>query len=191
MNLSPTTEQKQIVDAARLLLERHAGPERAKALRATDYDHGLDARLDEAGFLDVMADAQSGVEAGLVTLEVAKAAGAVSYMAGAMVCPALLGSHPKVPVALARRPADFPVRFAQHARLVLLDAGDEAQLLEVRDGDVEASHNDELGWPLGKLAPSALARARGWAREQAKRFAAGGDSAWPSRRSAQCPRRWT
>jgi hypothetical protein len=72
VDLTPTTEQQQIVDAVRVLLERHGATARAKALLATDgYDDALDARLDEAGFTDVSIGEDTGpVESALVTLEI-------------------------------------------------------------------------------------------------------------------------
>lgn len=163
MDLTLTTQQQQIVDAVRTLLARHDAPARAKALLASDgYDHDLDARLDEAGFTGIVGgDGTGPVEAGLVALEVAKAAGASAYAAGEIVAGKLLGANPKVPVALTRRPADFPFRFGRHARLMLIDAGDEAQALDLADGDVQAVDTDQVGWPMGRLAPGVLARAKG------------------------------
>ncbi len=162
MDLSPTTEQQQIIDALRVLLERNAGQARVQEMvRAQAYDHELDAVLDEAGFLDMAAAGLGPVEAGLATIEVGKAVGTVAYAAGALVAPRLLGANPKVPVAITRMPADFPVRLAQHAKLVLIDDGDEARLLEVADGDVVAQPNGGVGWPMGKLTQEALGKARG------------------------------
>ena len=163
MDLTPTTQQQQIVDAVRTLLERHGAAARAKALLPTDgYDHDLDARLDEAGFTDIATGEETGaVEAALVALEIARAAGTSAYAAGELVAPRLLGANPKVPVALTRAPADFPIRLGGHAKLILIDAGEEAQLLEVAAGDVEPVDTDQVGWPMGRLASGALARARG------------------------------
>jgi len=161
MDLTLSTEQQQIVDAVRGLLARNGNPLRSKELLADEaYDSGLDARLDEAGFLDIVSDETGAVEAGLATMEIAKAAGTVAYAAGALVAPKVLGANPKVPVALTRLPADFPIRLGRHAKLVLIDAGDEAQVLEVADGDIEPVATDNVGWPMGRLAPGALAKAR-------------------------------
>ena len=61
MDLTPTTQQQQIVDAVRTLLGRHGAAARAKALLATDgYDHDLDAQLDEAGFTDIATGEETG-----------------------------------------------------------------------------------------------------------------------------------
>ncbi len=163
MDLTLSPQQQQIVDAVRTLLQWHAGPARVQALLPTGaYDHDLEARLAEAGFLDVVAGEETGpVVAALVTLEVARAAGTVAYGAGALVAPMLLGHHPQTPVALTRLPADFPIRLGQHAGLILIDGGDQALALDVTPGDVAAVDTDHVGWPMGRLTPGALGKAKG------------------------------
>jgi alkylation response protein AidB-like acyl-CoA dehydrogenase len=162
VDLTLSIAQQQIVDSARTLLQRYAGPDRAKALVKTDaYDHDLHARLDEAGFLDMINGEETGpMETALVALEVAKAAGAVTYGASAIVAPKLLSERLPGPVALTRLPADFPVRMAQHAKLVLIDAGDEAKALEVKPSDLTEMPSKRVGWPMACLIPSAVEGAR-------------------------------
>jgi len=162
MDLSLSTEQRQIADAVRTLLARHATADQTKALLApSGYDHALDGKLAEGGFTGIAAGDETGpIDAALVAYEVARAAGTSSYAAAELVAPRLVGANPKVPVALARLPADFPIRFAQHAGLILIDAGDEARLLEAAPGDVEPVDVDQVGWPMGRLSPAARARAR-------------------------------
>ncbi|MBV9510193.1 MAG: hypothetical protein JO303_07930 [Caulobacteraceae bacterium] len=163
MDLTLTTQQQQIVDSLHSLLQRHAGPDRAKALLATEaYDQELDARLEEGGFLDmILGDETGALEASLAAMEIARSVGTVAYGAGAIVAPKLLGARPAGPIALARAPADFPVRFASQAKLILIDAGAEAQALEVAAGDVAPAPTDHLGWPMGRLTPAALGKAKG------------------------------
>jgi len=163
VDLAPTIEQQQIIDAVRVLIERHDATARAKTLLATDgYDHELDAKLAEGGFTGVSIGEDTGpVEAALAAMEIAKAAATSAYAAGELVAPRLLGANPAAPVALARLPADFPVRFARHAKLILIDAGSEAKLLEPAAGDIEPVDTDQVGWPMGRLTPGALAKARG------------------------------
>ena len=162
VDLTLSIAQQQIVDSARTLLQRHAGADRAKALARTDaYDHDLHARLEEAGFLDMINGEETGpLETALTALEVAKAAGAVTYGASAIVAPRLMTERPAGPVALVRLPADFPVRMAQHAAVVLIDAGDEARALDVKAGDVVERNSKRVGWPMGYLVPGAVERAR-------------------------------
>ncbi|MBV9994879.1 MAG: hypothetical protein JO127_06670 [Caulobacteraceae bacterium] len=163
MDLTLTTQQQQIVDSLHSLLQRHAGPDRAKALLANEaYDHELDARLEEGGFLDMILEDETGpVETTLAAMEIARSVGTVGYGARAIVAPKLLGERAAGPVALARLPTDFPVRFAADAKLILIDAGAEAQALEVAPGDVQPASNDHLGWPMGRLKPAALGKAKG------------------------------
>jgi alkylation response protein AidB-like acyl-CoA dehydrogenase len=162
VDLTLSIEQKQIVDAAHSLLQRYAGSDRAKVLVSTDaYDHDLHARLDEAGFFDIINGDETGpLDAALVTLEVAKAAGGVTYGASAIVAPKVMGAKPEGPVALTRAPADFPVRMAQHAKLVLIDAGEEARALDVKPDDIVKIPSNRTGWPLAKLKPAAIERAK-------------------------------
>jgi alkylation response protein AidB-like acyl-CoA dehydrogenase len=162
VDLTLSMQQQQIVDSARALLKRHAGPDRAKELANTEaYDHDLHARLDEAGFLDIINGEETGpVETALVALEVAKAAGAVTYSASAIVAPKLMSERTVGPVALTRLPANFPVRMAQYANLVLIDAGDQARALNIKSGDVAEVPSNRVGWPMALLRPAAVERAR-------------------------------
>ncbi len=163
MNLTLSTEQQQIVDAVRTLLTRHDAPGRSKALLATGgYDHELDASLTEGGFTGVIGgDGTGPLEAALITLELARSAATSAYAAGEIVAGKLLGANPGIPVALTRKPADFPFRFGRHARLMLIDAGEEAQVLDLTEADIQPVDTDQVGWPMGVLKTGVAARARG------------------------------
>jgi alkylation response protein AidB-like acyl-CoA dehydrogenase len=162
VDLTPDKQQEQILEATNALLERYAGHERAmELLPASEYDTELHARLAEAGFLEVALGDETGpLEAALITHEVARAGGTVSIGANALVAPMVLGEAVPGPVALARMPADFPLRFGTHARTVLIDAGDEALRLDVGPDDTESVSNDRAGFPLGRLKPGAIAKAK-------------------------------
>lgn len=161
MDLTPTEQQQQIIDAVRVLLERSAGYQRNMALGAEDgYDFELEEKLADAGFMDVASGDETGpLEAAIIAYEVALAAGTVSYGASAMVAPMVLGERPSGPVALARNKPGLPVRYGPHARTVLIDGGEEALRLEVTPNDWDDVDNDRAGYPLARLPDGVLSRA--------------------------------
>jgi alkylation response protein AidB-like acyl-CoA dehydrogenase len=146
-------DQQAILEAVERLLERHAGAERAVEIdRKQEYDGALEAALAEAGFLDVaLAEGSGFLTAALVVEAVARAGGVVSIGAGALVAPALLGRVPAGALALARAGERGPVRFASHARILLLDAGDEARLVTLAPGEARPVRSNFM-YPMGELA---------------------------------------
>jgi alkylation response protein AidB-like acyl-CoA dehydrogenase len=62
-------------------------------------------------------------------------------------------------VALASR-LDAPIRFAPYARAVLIAHGDEALLLDLKQGDADPVDSSRTGWPLGRLSKDRLVDAR-------------------------------
>lgn len=174
MDLEPSQEQQAIVEAARGLLARHAGPARGVELaRKGDYDFALESALDEAGFLAVARGEETGaLEAALVVEEVARAGGVAAAGAAALVAPHVLGDRVVPgPIALAAAASDAPVRFAAHARTLLVDEGDAARVVALEPGDAEPIPSS-FGYPLGRLrglagrgesaGPGSGARLRRW-----------------------------
>jgi alkylation response protein AidB-like acyl-CoA dehydrogenase len=152
VDFEPSDDQRAILDAVRQLLEQHAGPKRAAEIdRKGEVDGALDAALAEAGFTDVALSEGAGpLEGALVVEAVAAAAGVVSIGAQALVAPGLLGRSLPGPLALASAASAGPVRFAAHARTLLLDAGDEARLVELEPGDVQPVRSNFMV-PLGRV----------------------------------------
>jgi alkylation response protein AidB-like acyl-CoA dehydrogenase len=153
-------EQRAIGEAVAALLAKHAGWERAAALAARGaYDFALEEALAGAGFLDVaLAEGTGPLEAALVVEAVARGAGAVAAGAAALAVPLALARSLPAPVALADAAHPGAVRFAAHARSLVLLRGEGARALVLEPGDVPpvASH---FGYPLGDLA--ALREERG------------------------------
>jgi len=151
-------DQRAIADAAEALLARHAGAERAALLDATGaYDHELDAELASAGFHDAALGPGTGpLEAALLTAAVARAAGTVAFSAAALVAPGVARCAMPGPIAIARAGDTAPVRFAAHARTLLLDAGDEARVVRLDPGAAAPVRSNFL-WPMGRVrvAPDA------------------------------------
>jgi hypothetical protein len=81
---------------------------------------------------------------------VARAAGVVSIGAASLVAPALSKTAFAGPIALARKGEKGPVRYAGHARTVLLLGDDVAEcaVLEPSDHSPVASN---FGYPMGRL----------------------------------------
>jgi alkylation response protein AidB-like acyl-CoA dehydrogenase len=158
VDLDPSPEQAAIAEAVARLLARGAGPERAIALaREGAYDDALERALDEAGFLDA-ALATGPLEAALVVEAVARAAGVVAIGAGALVAPLVAGRRLPGPVALARAgDLGAPLRFAAHARTLLLHDGARARAVALEPGDAEPVRSN-FGYPLGRLRPAVASR---------------------------------
>jgi len=147
------TEQQSIVQAIERLLERHTSPARSiQLLDAGRYDETLEAALTEAGFYELAAsDAKTGLlEAVLLVEAVSRAGGVVNTGASAIVAAALTGRVLPGPVALVPMGERAAVRFAQHARTLLVDGGDQAQLISATPALV-APVTNRFMVPLGRF----------------------------------------
>jgi alkylation response protein AidB-like acyl-CoA dehydrogenase len=151
VDFEPSQDQTAILEALGALLEQHAGAKRAITLAAkSEYDVDLDRALDESGFADVARTEESGpLEAALVVEAVARHAGVVAVGASALVLPALAATA-RGPVALARATDLGPIRYAAHARTLVLDAGDVARVIPLEPGDAEPVPSN-FGYPFGAL----------------------------------------
>lgn len=173
MNFQLSEEQQAIVDAVGKLLDRHAGPDRARQHAAEQsYDHQLDAALADAGFVD--GDGMGPLEAALVLETIARGAGVVAYGAAALVVSGLIAAgvvheRPPGPIALVDARDDGPVRYGAHARTLLIADGDHVR---VRPSSTEQTEpvSSLFGFPMARVA-----------RDGGERSAAG---------SADCMRAW-
>lgn len=138
MDFELSPDQQDVMAAVGLLLERRAGPERAREAQAAGgYDAELMAALIEAGFADFAAAGAGPLEAVLTTERVAVAAGCVPYAARALIAPALLPAP--LPDVLVVLPDDLraPVRFAAQAQAFLAVRGEEVVRLDPAELEVE------------------------------------------------------
>lgn len=160
MDFELDQQQRAIIDALGVLLERAAGPARAIALaQRGEYDSKLHEELTRSGFTELsVSEGSSGLEAALATEAVSRAAGQVAYGQAALVAPALLGRTLAGPTALVLASDDGPVRFAAEATSFLIDGGDEARLLECEAGAAPRTASN-FGYPMGR--PSAQLRRSG------------------------------
>jgi alkylation response protein AidB-like acyl-CoA dehydrogenase len=157
MNFDLDQQQTAILDAMAALLQRHAGPARAIALAADgEYDDGLDAALDEAGFSAIVGSGGSGtLEATLLVEAVARAAGTVAFAAGALVAPAVLGGSVPGPIALAVAGRSAPIRYACQARTVLVLDAERVRVVDGQGLEVERVATS-FGYPMGRFVTGAL-----------------------------------
>jgi hypothetical protein len=118
------------------LLERQAGPDRARELLgARRIDIELLNALAAGGFLDLFREAGP-LEAGLVVEEVQRSLGVVPLGARMLVAPALMDGEVPASVALMSNGRDVPVRYGAEAECILVAEGDVVRVLD--RGDVEA-----------------------------------------------------
>jgi alkylation response protein AidB-like acyl-CoA dehydrogenase len=159
VDFETSADQEAILEAVGGLLEQHAGPARAIELHAKDaYDTELDAALRDAGFTDVARSDEAGsLEAALIHEAVAREAGVVAFGAAALVAPAL-GPEIEGPIALSLATPGGPVRYAAHARtlLVLAPHNDEARVAAVAPGECLPVRTS-FGYPVG-VCPDDLAK---------------------------------
>jgi alkylation response protein AidB-like acyl-CoA dehydrogenase len=143
-----TDDQAAMVASVDTLLERHAGPGRARELlREGRYDAALMAALAEAGFLDLADEGAGPLEAVLVTEAVARAAGCAPVGARALVAPAVLAAPLPGVVALAPDGAEALTRYAEAADVVLTAGGRAVPADAVRATAVPSM----FGYPLARV----------------------------------------
>lgn len=160
MNFELDDDQREILGAVQSLLERHAGPARATALaQKSEYDHALDAALEESGFDGAMDPEthEGALVATLIVESIARAAGVTSFAAHAVVARGVSGRVLPGPVALAGADASAPVRFGAHAKSLLWLDGEEARVVILEDGDAQAVASN-FGYPLGRISAEAFER---------------------------------
>lgn len=157
MDFDLSEDQQAILGAVEALLEQHCHPARSiELLDQGEYDRELDSALTEAGFYELALGPDTGLlEAVILTEAIARAGGLVTAGASAIVAPALTGRVLPGPIVLTRRAATHAVRFAQHARSILLDDGEEARLVGGIPGAAQPLRTHFM-IPLGRFseAPS-------------------------------------
>jgi hypothetical protein len=154
VDFEASEEQQAVLEAVSVLLDRHAGAARAIELAKIDsYDFELDRALKESGFVEI-ASSMSALEAALVAEAVAKTGGRSAYAAAALVAANVCDEALEGPIAIAIADEDGPVRYAAHARHLLILDGTESRILPVDEGSIEALASN-FGYPMGHV-PRAL-----------------------------------
>ena len=151
MDFTLNSHQQAVLEAVGTLLSRHAGPTRLHQLGGDepDYDHDLEKRLIEAGFLD-LAEARSGcrLDAALVLEAVSGALASCAAGWRLLVAPTL-GIDLPGPVAVVAEGHRGPARFAADADAIVV-IGSQVRLVRP-DGSI-ARVRSRLGWPVGEMS---------------------------------------
>ncbi|MGE0388302.1 MAG: acyl-CoA dehydrogenase family protein [Gammaproteobacteria bacterium] len=146
-------DQREIQAAVGKLLERHAGPARARAVAAgSGTDRELLAALEEAGYLDLFRYDRAGpLNATLAVEQIASAAGLAPAAQRMLVAPALIeGDLPRA-VVVVDRADPGPVRYAADADLLIAIDGDRAVV--ARAGEWTATRlKSQYGYPFARVA---------------------------------------
>ncbi|MCS5637433.1 MAG: acyl-CoA dehydrogenase family protein [Myxococcota bacterium] len=150
MDFELNPEQQAVLEAVESLLAKHAGPQRAIELAAAGgYDESLDAALEEAGFGE-LATAMGRLEAALLVEAVSRRAGVVSVGARALALPAVSASPVPGPVCVVAAGHAGPVRFAAHARTLLVLDGDHVRQVDLPPGACPPVASN-FGYPMGRV----------------------------------------
>lgn len=173
MDFTLNSHQEAVLEAVGTLLSRHAGPARLHDLGGDEpgYDHDLDKRLAEAGFLDIAAPrSASRLDAALV-LEALSGALASSAAGWRLLVLPTLDVDVEGPVAVVAESHSGPARFAADADALVVIGDDRVRL--VRPDRRIPRVRSRLGWPVGEvnglpeggvIAGAPVAEARSWAR---------------------------
>jgi alkylation response protein AidB-like acyl-CoA dehydrogenase len=149
MDLTLDPDQETVLEAVSSMLRKAAGPERTRLVGAAGHDDDLLKTLLDGGYLDLFHDKHLGpLGATLVVEEMSRHNARVNGSVRALVGPALLG--PEVPrrLAVTRRSAPGPVRFGQHADVLLILDGEEAYAADVLDAHTRSG---PYGFPYAEV----------------------------------------
>ena len=151
MDFTLDSHQEAVLEAVGTLLSRHAGADRLRELGGDEpgYDHDLDKRLVEAGFLD-LADSHSPhrLDAALVLEAISAALGSSAAGWRLLVGPTL-GIDVEGPVAMVAEGHSGPARFAADAEAIMVIGLDQVRLVRPARGIPRV--RSRLGWPVGDV----------------------------------------
>lgn len=151
MDFTLDPHQEAVLEAVGTLLSRYAGADRLHELGGDepDYDHDLDKRLIDAGFLD-LSDTQSAcrLDAALVLEAISRALASSASGCQLLVRPTL-GIDVDGPVATVVEGHSGPARFAADADAIIVIGRDRVRLVRP-DGSIPRVRS-RLGWPVGEV----------------------------------------
>ena len=145
-------EQRALIDAVTTLLDRHAGPDRIRALGGVEprYDTELSWELTRSGYTNCFQSPDTGpLEAALVVEAVARSLGVTSAGATCLIAPATIGELPDGPIAVVRAGAHGPARYVADATTILVVGDDEVRRIAA-SGDGERVRS-AYGYPMGRV----------------------------------------
>lgn len=152
MNTTLDEMQQAVLDSVGTLLGRHAAKDDSVLRRDPAYDESLERELEQAGFLDIVRDGGSCLDAALVTERVAREIQVIPIGWRTLLWPALrCDTWPLVPVRLG---IDEPTRFASQARGVLAIDERRNTVTLVDIGECEVIDGGAAwGYPIATVRP--------------------------------------
>jgi alkylation response protein AidB-like acyl-CoA dehydrogenase len=172
MDFGLDPDQSLLEQSARVLLERAAGPARARSLHQTGRcDRELLQALAGAGMLDLFADPEAGpLEAALVTEWSAAAAAYAPVGARCLVAPSVMTGDIPPAIGLVESGGDQIVRWGHDLDALIVLTGDDARVLgpsqftatQLPSRFAYPLATIELTGPGEPAAPGSAATARQW-----------------------------
>jgi alkylation response protein AidB-like acyl-CoA dehydrogenase len=150
-------DQQALVDGLGALLRPYADVPARDRLGFHVHPPELQRALREAGFLDVVTQGLTTLDAGLVVIEASRLAAAVETGASALVWPAVCEDTPAGPVALMAGDPARPARFLPVAAHVLYDDGTDLIRTDLPRDAVEPVETI-YAYPYGRLRDPAILR---------------------------------
>ena len=148
MDVKLSPEHTALLNAVRGELERHRA--RHPAPRPSDSDLASLHALAAAGYLDVMSDGGTAVDAVLV-IEAAAASAPGTPVAGrALIGPLVTGRPLPAAVVAVEHPRGGLARHAPLAEAFLVADGDQSQYVEAADAEIEAVAS-RWGYTMGRV----------------------------------------
>lgn len=150
MRFDLTEDQASVLAGLEQLLEAHVGPAHVAPVFFS-YGAELDLALAESGFLDIAReDGFGALDAALIVERLARLPQVVEAAVSAIVAPALPVPAGVRPIALASGDITKPIRFLPQARLLLVDRGDHAVMVNLNPDEV-APVETLFAYPYGRL----------------------------------------
>jgi Acyl-CoA dehydrogenase, C-terminal domain len=150
MNYGLTEDQEGILAGLEQLIQAQA-PAAPTAPMYAYYVAEFDQAVGEAGYLDIAREEGFGIlEAALICERLARLPCAVEAGASAIVAPALSIEPGVRPIAMVTADARRASRFLPMAKLLLVDRGDHALMIEVQPDNVEKV-DTLMAYPYGRL----------------------------------------
>ena len=150
MNFGLTDDQASVLtEVERLLAGLSLAPHTQPVV--APYSDELDRAIGDSGFLDIAREDGFGpLDAALVAERIARLPHIVEATASAIVAPALAIPAGVRPIALLAGDGTKPARFLPKARLLLLDVGSRALMIEVDPSKV-IPVDSLFAYPYGRL----------------------------------------
>src|SRR4051794_27560347 len=145
MDFTLDADQQAIADAVTAILGDQAGAGRARELGSSGHDDRLLQTLATGGYLDLWAEPGIGpLGAAIVAEEASRANARANIAIRTLVLPSVVSDRAIQRVAITHRDNTGPVRFGQHADLLIVLDGDRASIADITSATAVAT---PFGYP--------------------------------------------